>query len=157
LETEYFVENHQVLPGSLPVCVPENVHDVKLADADESSIASVANDNQTQLSSGSSIRDTFSRGAGSAELRKPSSRGAMSFAAAAMAGLASVGSHGIRGSRDRRGLSLGASAHERSNKLVFTTVLSNNFYKKKNNSNTKKNSMRKIIFTTNHRYIYNNS
>ncbi|KAM0853505.1 hypothetical protein ACQ4PT_051008 [Festuca glaucescens] len=45
----------------------------------------------------------------------------MSFAAAAMAGLASVGSHGIRGSRDRRGLSLGASAHERSKKLVFTT------------------------------------
>ncbi|KAM0853504.1 hypothetical protein ACQ4PT_051008 [Festuca glaucescens] len=112
----------EVLPGSLPVCVPENVHDVKLADADESSIASVANDNQTQLSSSSSIRDTFSsRGAGSAELRKPSSRGAMSFAAAAMAGLASVGSHGIRGSRDRRGLSLGASAHERSKKLVFTT------------------------------------
>ncbi|KAM0865193.1 hypothetical protein ACQ4PT_043424 [Festuca glaucescens] len=115
-------DDHEVLPGSLPVCVPENVHDVKLADADESSIASVANDNQTQLSSGSSIRDTFSsRGAGPAELRKPSSRGAMSFAAAAMAGLASVGSHGIRGSRDRRGLSLGASAHERSNKLVFTT------------------------------------
>jgi E3 ubiquitin-protein ligase TRIP12 len=117
-----FVENCQVLPGSLPVCVPENVHDVKLADTDESSIASVANDNQTQLSSGSSIRDPFSsRGAGPAEPRKPSSRGAMSFAAAAMSGLASVGSHGIRGSRDRRGLSLGTSAHERSNKLVFTT------------------------------------
>ncbi|CAM0907851.1 unnamed protein product [Alopecurus aequalis] len=115
-------DDHEVLPGSLPVCVPENVHDVKLADADESSNASVANDNQTQPSSGSSIRDAFSsRGAGSAELRKPSSRGAMSFAAAAMAGLASVGSHGIRGGRDRRGLSLGTSAHERSNKLVFTT------------------------------------
>uniref|UniRef100_A0ACD5WNH9 Uncharacterized protein n=1 Tax=Avena sativa TaxID=4498 RepID=A0ACD5WNH9_AVESA len=115
-------DDHEVLRGSLPVCAPENVHDVKLADADESSIASVANDNQSQPSSGSSLRDTFSgRGASAAELRKPSSRGAMSFAAAAMAGLASVGSHGIRGSRDRRGLSVGTSAHERANKLVFTT------------------------------------
>ncbi|VAH25388.1 unnamed protein product [Triticum turgidum subsp. durum] len=44
----------------------------------------------------------------------------MSFAAAAMAGLASVGSRGIRGSQDRRGLPLGTSAHEHSNKLIFT-------------------------------------
>uniref|UniRef100_A0A453AFS6 HECT domain-containing protein n=1 Tax=Aegilops tauschii subsp. strangulata TaxID=200361 RepID=A0A453AFS6_AEGTS len=114
----------QVLRGSLPDCVPESVHDVKLADADGSSIASIASDNQTQPSSGSSIKHTFSsRGAGSVELRNPStlgSRGAMSFAAAAMAGLASVGSRGIRGSQDRRGLPLGTSAHEHSNKLIFT-------------------------------------
>uniref|UniRef100_A0A453AFU1 HECT domain-containing protein n=2 Tax=Aegilops tauschii subsp. strangulata TaxID=200361 RepID=A0A453AFU1_AEGTS len=119
-----FVENPQVLRGSLPDCVPESVHDVKLADADGSSIASIASDNQTQPSSGSSIKHTFSsRGAGSVELRNPStlgSRGAMSFAAAAMAGLASVGSRGIRGSQDRRGLPLGTSAHEHSNKLIFT-------------------------------------
>ncbi|VAH41149.1 unnamed protein product [Triticum turgidum subsp. durum] len=117
-------DDHEVLRGSLPDCVPESVHDVKLADADGSSIASIASDNQAQPSSGSSIKHTFSsRGAGSVELRNPStlgSRGAMSFAAAAMAGLASVGSRGIRGSQDRRGLPLGTSAHEHSNKLIFT-------------------------------------
>ncbi|VAH25387.1 unnamed protein product [Triticum turgidum subsp. durum] len=117
-------DDHEVLRGSLPDCVPESVHDVKLADADGSSIASIASDNQTQPSSGSSVKHTFSsRGAGSVELRNPStlgSRGAMSFAAAAMAGLASVGSRGIRGSQDRRGLPLGTSAHEHSNKLIFT-------------------------------------
>lgn len=44
----------------------------------------------------------------------------MSFAAAAMAGLASVGNRGIRGSRDRRGLPFGTSTNEHYNKLIFT-------------------------------------
>ena len=45
----------------------------------------------------------------------------MSFAAAAMAGLASVSGRGIRGSsRDRRGLGLGGSNSEHNNRLTFT-------------------------------------
>lgn len=99
------------------------MHDVKLGDADDSSVASFATDNQAQPSSGSITKNTSSRGLDAAEFRSPNtfgSRGAMSFAAAAMAGLTSVGSRGFRGSRDRNGLPLGAHATEHYNKLIFT-------------------------------------
>ncbi|KAJ1270393.1 hypothetical protein BS78_06G049000 [Paspalum vaginatum] len=116
-------DDHEVLGGSLPACVPEGVHDVKLGDADDSSVASLVNDNQAQPSSGSSTQNTSRTGPDAAEFRSPctfGSRGAMSFAAAAMAGLTSVGSRGIRGSRDRSGLTFGARAAEHYNKLIFT-------------------------------------
>lgn len=118
-------DHEAVLRGSLPSCVPERVHDVKLGDADDSSVASLANDNQAQPSSGSSTKNTSSRGLDTAEFRSPAtfgSRGAMSFAAAAMAGLTPVGGRGIRGSRDRNGLPLGARATEHYNKLIFTAA-----------------------------------
>ncbi|PNT60766.1 hypothetical protein BRADI_5g04567v3 [Brachypodium distachyon] len=87
-------DDHEVLRGSHPLRVPDRVHDVKLGDGHDSSTASIANDNQIQPSSGSTMKDTnSSRGSGAAEFRNPSmlgSRGAMSFAAAAMAGLASA-------------------------------------------------------------------
>ncbi|XP_034605412.1 E3 ubiquitin-protein ligase UPL3 isoform X1 [Setaria viridis] len=107
-------DHEVVLQGSRPACVPERVHDVRLGDADDSSVVSLANSNQAQPSSGSSTKNTSSTGLDAAEFRSPStfgSRGAMSFAAAAMAGL---GSRGIRGSRDR------SRATEHYNKLIFT-------------------------------------
>ncbi|XP_047080766.1 E3 ubiquitin-protein ligase UPL3-like [Lolium rigidum] len=114
-------DDHEVLQeGSLPICVEDGVHDVKLGDADVSNVGS-ASDSQAQPSSGSSARNIISRGANAAEFRSASafgSQGAMSFVAATMAGITSAGGRGVRGSRDRRGLSLGGSINER-NKLVF--------------------------------------
>ncbi|KAL6629350.1 hypothetical protein ACP70R_029115 [Stipagrostis hirtigluma subsp. patula] len=112
-------DDHEVLQeGSLPICSQDGVHDVKLGDADDCGSASFS---QAQTSSGSMARNTSSRGADSAEFRSTStfgSRGAMSFVAATMAGLTSVGGRSVRGGRDRRGLSLGGSMNEH-NKLVF--------------------------------------
>ncbi|XP_039138135.1 E3 ubiquitin-protein ligase UPL3 isoform X2 [Dioscorea cayenensis subsp. rotundata] len=109
---------------SLPVCVPEKVHDVKLGDsADDAAVASSANDSQVQPSSGSINRTAATRGQDT-EFRSGNafgSRGAMSFAAAAMAGLASVSGRGIRGGRDRRGFPTGASINDHYNKLIFTS------------------------------------
>jgi E3 ubiquitin-protein ligase TRIP12 len=101
-------DDHEVLQdGSLPICVQDGVHDVKLGDADDSNVGS-ASDSHAQPSSGSSARNFISRGgANSAEFRSASafgSQGAMSFVAATMAGLTSAGGRGVRGSRDRRGL-----------------------------------------------------
>ncbi|CAM0948357.1 unnamed protein product [Alopecurus aequalis] len=114
-------DDHEVLQeGSLPICVEDGVHDVKLGDADGSNIGS-ASDSQAQPSSGSSARNVISRGANAAEFRSASafgSQGAMSFVAATMAGLTSAGGRGVRGSRDRRGLTLGGSMNEH-NKLIF--------------------------------------
>ncbi|WVZ84708.1 hypothetical protein U9M48_031703 [Paspalum notatum var. saurae] len=124
VEVEDALMLDDVLRGSLPACVPEGVHDVKLGDADDSSVASLVNDNQAQPSSGSSTQNTSRTGTDAAEFRSPcafGSQGAMSFAAAAMAGLTSVGSRGTRGSRDRSGLAFGARAAEHYNKLIFTT------------------------------------
>ncbi|KAJ3679918.1 hypothetical protein LUZ60_016196 [Juncus effusus] len=106
--------------GSLPICAPERVHDVKLSDGTEESSnnpsASSATDTQPRQPGASSAR-----GPSDPDLRAMSSvfgsRGAMSFAAAAMAGLASVSGRGVRGAtRDRRGLPAG----EGQNKLAFT-------------------------------------
>ncbi|GJN12971.1 hypothetical protein PR202_ga31300 [Eleusine coracana subsp. coracana] len=116
-------DDQEVLRGSLPNCLPENVHDVKLGDTDGSSVASLANDNQVQPLSGSSTKNMSSRGMDAPEFRSPStfgSRGPMSFAAAAMAGLTAVGSRGVRGSRDRSGLPFGTRTSEHYNKLIFT-------------------------------------
>ncbi|GER35888.1 E3 ubiquitin-protein ligase UPL3 [Striga asiatica] len=80
---------------NLPMCMPDRVHDVKLADSVE--------DSSSRASAGGSLSG---------------SRGAMSFAAAAMAGLASGNSKGLRGTRDRHGHLLFGS--KSSPKLMFT-------------------------------------
>ncbi|XP_071716765.1 E3 ubiquitin-protein ligase UPL3-like isoform X2 [Rutidosis leptorrhynchoides] len=97
---------------SLPVCTPDKVHDVKLGDSAEERPV----DSHTNPASGSSSR-------GTSNLRTANSSGSrstMSFAAAAMAGLASANGRGIRGGsgRDRHGRPvLGSSDSAR---LVFS-------------------------------------
>ncbi|CAO2815602.1 unnamed protein product [Amaranthus hypochondriacus] len=102
---------------SLPACMGEKVLDVKLSDsADDSTAAAATSDSQNNPASGSSSRAATVRGSDSTDFQSGSSfgsRGAMSFAAAAMAGLAANG-RGIRGGRDRHGRPLGGS------KLVFS-------------------------------------
>ncbi|KAK9287416.1 hypothetical protein L1049_015837 [Liquidambar formosana] len=92
---------------SLPGCMPDKVHDVKLGDSTEdSTVAPATSDSQNNPASGSSSRVATARGSDSADFRSGNSsgsRGAMSFAAAAMAGLASANGRGIRGGRDRHG------------------------------------------------------
>ncbi|XP_059653991.1 E3 ubiquitin-protein ligase UPL3-like [Cornus florida] len=92
---------------SLPVCMSDKVHDVKLGDsADDNPVGPATSDSQTNPASGSSSRAATLRGSDSTEFRSGNSfgsRGAMSFAAAAMAGLASANGRGIRGGRDRQG------------------------------------------------------
>ncbi|KAK1305345.1 E3 ubiquitin-protein ligase UPL3 [Acorus calamus] len=105
---------------SFPVCIPEKVHDVKLGDApDDGSVLSAASDSHTHHSSGSSNK-TFSSKGMESEFRghhSSGSRVAMSFAAAAMAGLTS---RGIRGGRDHHGLSsFGGSTNPP--KLMFSS------------------------------------
>ncbi|KAJ6840622.1 E3 ubiquitin-protein ligase UPL3 [Iris pallida] len=110
---------------ALPVCLPDKVHDVKLGDpADDTAVASSASDSHAQPS-GSATKTSSGRGSESVEFRSGGSafgsRDAMSFAAAAMAGLASVSGRGIRGGRDRRGLPYGSSMNDNYNKLIFTS------------------------------------
>nr|GMC85326.1 E3 ubiquitin-protein ligase UPL3 [Ipomoea batatas] len=93
---------------SLPYCMPEKVHDVKLGDSsEESPVVQTPSNSQANAGGGSSSRDGSIRGSDSLEFRggsSYSSRGAMSFAAAAMAGLGSSNGRGVRGgSRDRQG------------------------------------------------------
>ncbi|CBI37879.3 unnamed protein product, partial [Vitis vinifera] len=99
---------------SLPVCMPDKVHDVKLGDsAEDSNNAPATSDSQTNAASGSSSRAAAVKGLDSTEFRSGNSfgsRGAMSFAAAAMAGLASANGRGIRGGRDRHGRPLFGSS-----------------------------------------------
>ncbi|KAL9296334.1 hypothetical protein ACSQ67_022230 [Phaseolus vulgaris] len=109
---------------SLPlVCSPDKVHDVKLGDlAEESTVAPATSDGQANAASGSSSKAGTVRGSDSADFRSgytSSSRGAMSFAAAAMAGLGSVNNRGIRGGRDRLGRPLFGSSNDPP-KLIFT-------------------------------------
>lgn len=108
---------------ALPVCMPEKVHDVKLGDAPEDSGAAPAtSDCQTNPASGSSSRAAPVRGSDSTDFRSGSSygsRGAMSFAAAAMAGLGSANGRGIRGGRDRQGRLLFGSSNDPP-RLIFT-------------------------------------
>ncbi|KAG4985083.1 hypothetical protein AAZX31_12G031300 [Glycine max] len=109
---------------SLPVCSPDKVHDVKLGDiVEESNVAPATSDGgQTNAASGSSSKAGTVRGSDSADFRSgytSSSRGAMSFAAAAMAGLGSANSRGIRGGRDRLGRPLFGSSNDPP-KLIFT-------------------------------------
>ncbi|KAL2537776.1 E3 ubiquitin-protein ligase [Forsythia ovata] len=106
---------------SLPFCTPDNVHDVKLSDSTEDSAAATPSDGQNNPPCSSSTRGTSGRESDSAEFKSGSSfgsRGAMSFAAAAMAGLASANSRGERGGRDRHGRSLYGSSNPA--RLIFT-------------------------------------
>jgi E3 ubiquitin-protein ligase TRIP12 len=108
---------------SLPVCMPDKVHDVKLGDsAEDSFVAPAASDSQTNPVSGSSSRAATVKGSDSTDFRSGNSygsRGAMSFAAAAMAGLGSANSRGFRGGRDRQGRPLYGSLNDPP-KLIFT-------------------------------------
>ncbi|PQQ14409.1 E3 ubiquitin-protein ligase UPL3 [Prunus yedoensis var. nudiflora] len=108
---------------SLPVCMPDKVHDVKLGDsAEDATVASATGDSQTNPASGSSSRAATVRGSDSAEHRSSNSygsKGAMSFAAAAMAGLGSA-SRGIRGGRDRQGRPIFGGSNDPP-KLIFTS------------------------------------
>ena len=106
---------------SLPVCMPDKVHDVKLGDsAEDGTPAPAASDSQTNAASGSSSRAAAGRGSDSADFRSAyGSRGAMSFAAAAMAGLGYANGRGIRGVRDRQGRPPFGSSNEPP-KLIFT-------------------------------------
>ncbi|KAE9620318.1 putative aminoacyltransferase, E1 ubiquitin-activating enzyme [Lupinus albus] len=107
---------------SLPVCLPDKVHDVKLSDsAEDCAVAPATSDAQTNAASGSSSKVVTTRGSDTAEFRNGysfSSRGALSFAAAAMAGLGSVNSRGIRGGRDRHGRPLFGASNDPP-KLIF--------------------------------------
>ncbi|KAK7264195.1 hypothetical protein RJT34_31800 [Clitoria ternatea] len=108
---------------SLPICSPDKVHDVKLGDsAEEGTVLPATGDGQPNAASGSSSKVGTVRGTDSADFRSgftSSSRGAMSFAAAAMAGLGSANSRGIRGGRDRHGRPLFGSSNDPP-KLIFT-------------------------------------
>nr|GMD09795.1 E3 ubiquitin-protein ligase UPL3 [Ipomoea batatas] len=105
---------------SLPLCMPDKVHDVKLGDSsDASPVANAPSDSQTNAGGGSCSIAASLRGSDSSEFRSGSSygsRGAMSFAAAAMAGLTS---RGVRGGKDRQGHSLFTSND--SGRLIFST------------------------------------
>ncbi|KAE8719128.1 E3 ubiquitin-protein ligase UPL3 [Hibiscus syriacus] len=106
---------------SLPVCMPDKVLDVKLSDsAEDGTPVAAASDNQTNTASGSSSRAAAVSGSDSADFRSGyGSRGAMSFAAAAMAGFGSANGRGIRGGRDRQGRPPFDSSNE-APKLIFT-------------------------------------
>ncbi|KAF3434701.1 hypothetical protein FNV43_RR21786 [Rhamnella rubrinervis] len=108
---------------SLPVCMPDKVHDVKLGDSAEESTAAQTSDSQSNPASGSSSRAAIVKGSDSTDHRSGNSygsRGGMSFAAAAMAGLGSANGRGIRGGRDRQGRPLFNSPSDPP-KLIFTS------------------------------------
>ncbi|KAF2580954.1 hypothetical protein F2Q68_00005894 [Brassica cretica] len=113
----------EVLDDSLPMCTPDKVHDVKLGDAVDDEGAGLAPSGRQMNSAlaGSSgtatARGSNSTDAGIGNLY--GSRGALSFAAAAMAGLGAASGRGIRGSRDLHGRTLNRSSDE-SSKLMFT-------------------------------------
>ncbi|XP_042493739.1 E3 ubiquitin-protein ligase UPL3-like [Macadamia integrifolia] len=122
-EDEYDDHEEVLRDDSLPICMPDKVHDVKLGDsAEDGNAAPPTSDSQTNPSSGSGNRATTVRGMNSTDFRGGSafgSKGGMSFAAAAMAGLASASGRGIRGGRDRRGFSLACGLNDPA-KLIFT-------------------------------------
>ncbi|XP_047332600.1 E3 ubiquitin-protein ligase UPL3-like isoform X2 [Impatiens glandulifera] len=92
---------------SFPVCMSNGVHDVKLGDPnEENSTVPATSDSKTNPAPGSSSRVGAAKNFDSTKFRSSNSfrsRGAMSFAAASMAGLASANGRGIRGERDRLG------------------------------------------------------
>ncbi|KAI3922610.1 hypothetical protein MKX01_006299 [Papaver californicum] len=113
-------EEEVLRDDSARLCMAEKVHDVKLGDSTED--ASATKDSQT-TPAGSSYRASALRGMESGDFRSGGSsfgtKGAMSFAAAAMAGLASGSGRGLRGGRDRRGLPLGGASNDPP-KLIFS-------------------------------------
>ncbi|XP_058785696.1 E3 ubiquitin-protein ligase UPL3-like isoform X2 [Vicia villosa] len=105
---------------SLPVCSPDKVHDVKLGDPAESTLAAATNDSLTNVALASSSKVGTARESDSADFKSghsSSSRGAMSFAAA-MAGLGYANTRGFRGGRDRHGRLFGSSNEPP--KLIFS-------------------------------------
>ncbi|KAL5066522.1 hypothetical protein RYX36_028259 [Vicia faba] len=105
---------------SLPVCSPDKVHDVKLGEPAESTLAAATNDCLTNVALGSSGKACTDRESDSADYKSghsSSSRGATSFAAA-MAGLGYANTRGFRGGRDRHGRLFGSSNEPP--KLIFT-------------------------------------
>ncbi|KAI3446256.1 hypothetical protein Pfo_002921 [Paulownia fortunei] len=115
-------DNDDVLrDDTLPICMPDKVHDVKLGDSLEDSPVPAPSDGQNNPTSSANSRGTSGRGSDSTEFRSGSSfgsRGAMSFAAAAMAGLASGNNRGVSGGRDRQGRPLFGSNDPP--RLIFT-------------------------------------
>uniref|UniRef100_A0A0D6QT53 HECT-type E3 ubiquitin transferase n=1 Tax=Araucaria cunninghamii TaxID=56994 RepID=A0A0D6QT53_ARACU len=110
-------EEHEVFGEEPdPVCVPERVHDVKLGDTGEDDThASSTGKTQSQGASGSGSRSAILTRSESADLKTGSSLGtkaSLSFAAAAMAGLASSDGRGGRGIRDHHSLSMGNSTND---------------------------------------------
>ncbi|XP_010327414.1 E3 ubiquitin-protein ligase UPL3 [Solanum lycopersicum] len=105
-----------------PVCMADEVHDVKLGDSSEDSpFAQTPTGSNTNAGGGSGSRIASARGSDSVEFRSRNSygsRGAMSFAAAAMAGLSSASVRGVRGARDRHGHPLLSSGDPP--KLIFS-------------------------------------
>ncbi|KAL0454085.1 UNVERIFIED_CONTAM: E3 ubiquitin-protein ligase UPL3 [Sesamum latifolium] len=109
-------DHDDVLVGGDTILIyrPDKVHDVKLGDAVEDGPSLPPSDVQNNPTCSSGSR-------GSAEFLSGisfGSRGAMSFAAAAMSGLASGNNRGGRGGRDRQGRPLFGSND--SPKLIFT-------------------------------------
>uniref|UniRef100_A0A0V0IZ72 HECT-type E3 ubiquitin transferase n=1 Tax=Solanum chacoense TaxID=4108 RepID=A0A0V0IZ72_SOLCH len=106
----------------LPICMADEVHDVKLGDSSEDSpFAQTPTGSNTNAAGGSRSRIASARGSDSVEFRSRNSygsRGAMSFAAAAMAGLSSASVRGVRGARDRHGHPLLSSGDPP--KLIFS-------------------------------------
>lgn len=116
-------EDEDVLDDSLPMCTPDKVHDVKLGDAVDGDGAGLATSGgQMNSALGGSSGTAVARGSNSTDAgigNLYGSRGALSFAAAAMAGLGAASGRGIRGSRDMHGRTLNRSSDE-SSKLMFT-------------------------------------
>ncbi|CAH8338587.1 unnamed protein product [Eruca vesicaria subsp. sativa] len=116
-------EDEDVLDDSLPMCTPDKVHDVKLGDAVDSDGAGlVTSGGQMNSALGGTSGTAAARGSNSTDTgigNLYGSRGALSFAAAAMAGLGAASGRGIRGSRDLHGRTLNRSSDE-SSKLMFT-------------------------------------
>ncbi|KAI4376112.1 hypothetical protein MLD38_013904 [Melastoma candidum] len=105
-----------------PVCMTEKGHDVKLGDSVEgNTVHDATTDKESTPASGSSSKAAASQGSDYAVLRSSAAfgtRGAMSFAAAAMAGIGSTNGRGLRG-RDRQGRPLSGGPSEPP-KLLFT-------------------------------------
>ncbi|KAK4345454.1 hypothetical protein RND71_035630 [Anisodus tanguticus] len=105
-----------------PICMADEVHDVKLGDSlEDSPLAQTPTDGNTDAGGGSRSRTVSARGSDSIEFRSRNSygsRGAMSFAAAAMVGLSSASGRGMRGVRDRHGHRLFGSGDPP--KLIFS-------------------------------------
>ncbi|CAN6985887.1 unnamed protein product [Brassica oleracea var. botrytis] len=116
-------EEEDVLDDSLPMCTPDKVHDVKLGDAvDDEGAALAPSGRQMNSALAGSSGTATARGSNSTDAdigNLYGSRGALSFAAAAMAGLGAASGRGIRGSRDLHGRTLNRSSDE-SSKLMFT-------------------------------------
>lgn len=103
------------------MCTPDKVHDVKLADSVDDEGLATSGRLMNPVSGGTS-GTAAARGSDSADAgigNTFGSRGALSFAAAAMAGLGAASGRGIRGSRDLHGRTLYRSSDEPS-KLIFT-------------------------------------